>query len=172
MALAELFLAFARLTAHLANAEFLVGMHVLLYSGSSHAWSSQLMVYLQQRSQFHRDETSMKVLRLCLLSGSMGALWNKSGYECNLGELMADTSYGTVCIDPRDRVIALKGLHLCDRDTRYEGPRGLSPLLVGYGQTTKEVVIATKQHLDAAGVEWRGNRVEEVFRWMHRQAAL
>ena len=161
--------AFIKLTALALVPEYLVNLWVLLFSGPHHDWNGKLLGYLYDRSRFHRDVTCMKVLTLCRLSGSPGAHGNQSSFKCNLGQLLRDFSSSTDCRDPRDRVIAMKGLHTCDKAGSVERERGLRPLEVSYKQDTAEVVRLTAAHLDGANVSWRGGRIENLFDDMLRQ---
>jgi len=144
--------AFTQLTALAMAPEFLANMHVLLFSGPHHAWRLKLLEYLYDRSEFHRDKTSKKVLTLCRIPGPPGA----SDFDCNLGQLLEEFSSSTKCRDPRDSVIAMKGLHTCRTG-------GLRPLEVSYEQDTAEVVRITAAHLDGANVSWKGGRIEGLF---------
>lgn len=107
-----------------------------------------------------------------MLSSTAEALGEKDGRFCNLHDLLADFSYGTECQDPRDKVIAMTGLHTCDRNARFSNSGEFQALRVGYNQTTGEVVRATMAHLDSAKVAWRGTRVEAVLESMRRQPSM
>lgn len=164
-------IAFMQLTILAINLEFLVNLWVLVFSGPHHAWRAKLLDYVYDRSKFHRDESSMKVLTLCLLSGSPGATGDESSWDCNLGQLLGDFSASTSCRDPKDRIIAMKGLHTCDTAENKVNDRGMRPLEISYEQNIAEVVRLTKAHLDGARVSWRGGRVEQLLNGLLRRSS-
>lgn len=127
-------------------AEFILARNLVIYSGRHSLRREQIHAYaIGCKSHPPDNDCAHRVSELCRESRRFVSAKQPKYIVnfCNLPHLVSELSRGTRCADLRDRVIAMLGLHTCNRS---QDPNG-APLVLDYGSSMAKILVATLQHI-------------------------